>query len=304
MLAEGFARRAADDPRPVADFEVFNGLNVVITDDVQGWLDRQRPFRATYVGGMGSASHNYHVQAMAKRGFADEAARIQELFLAGRRDEAIAAMPDEAMLQGTLIGSPARIREQWNAGGVVPPGVTGVLVGADDAAATRTDRRTGGARAMPDGNIPDDWKATLADLDDRRAAGRAMGGEERLAKHHAPGKLDARARIDYLLDPGSFQELGTLVGGDEAPAEAIVIGSGRIGGRPVMVAAEDFTVLAGTISQHQQLEALPRRRAGAPRPGAAGDDARRRRLPRRRQGVRSHPDRPARAVAAARATCR
>ena len=44
-------------------------------------------------------------------------------------------MPDEAMLQGTLIGSPARIREQWNAGGVVPPGVTGVLVGADDAAA-------------------------------------------------------------------------------------------------------------------------------------------------------------------------
>ena len=131
VLADGFARRADSDARAVADFEVFNGLNVVITDDVQGWLDRQRPFRATYVGGMGSASHNYHVQAMARRGFADEAARIQELFLAGRREEAIAAMPDEAMLQGTLIGSPARIREQWEAGGVVPPGATGVIVGAD-----------------------------------------------------------------------------------------------------------------------------------------------------------------------------
>jgi F420-dependent oxidoreductase-like protein len=129
-LAAGFARRA-HGARPIDDFEVFTGLNVVITDDVQGWLDRQRPFRATYVGGMGSASHNYHVQAMARRGFADEAARIQELFLAGRREEAIAAMPDEAMLQGTLIGSPARIREQWEAGGVVPPGATGVIVGAD-----------------------------------------------------------------------------------------------------------------------------------------------------------------------------
>ena len=76
-----------------------------------------------------------------------------------------------------------------------------------------------------------------------------MGGEERLAKHRAAGKLDARARIDHLLDRGSFQELGTLVGGSEAPADAIVMGSGRIDGRPVMVAAEDFTVKAGTISQ-------------------------------------------------------
>ena len=57
-----------------------------------------------------------------------------------------------------------------------------------------------------------------------------------------------RARIDHLLDPGSFFELGTLVGGAEAPADAIVMGSGRIDGRPVMVGAEDFTVLAGTIS--------------------------------------------------------
>ena len=129
-LGAGFARRAASGSSGRDAFEVFTGLGVVITDDVQGWLDRQRPFRATYVGGMGSASHNYHVQAMAKRGYATEAARIQELFLAGRREEAIAAMPDEYLLEGTLIGSPARIREQWEAGGMVPPGVTGVIVGA------------------------------------------------------------------------------------------------------------------------------------------------------------------------------
>jgi acetyl-CoA carboxylase carboxyltransferase component len=94
----------------------------------------------------------------------------------------------------------------------------------------------------------DGWKETLDDLAERRAASRAMGGDERLAKHRAKGKLDVRARIEHLLDPGSFQELGTLTGGQEAPADALVMGSGRIDGRPVMVAAEDFTVMAGTIS--------------------------------------------------------
>lgn len=94
-----------------------------------------------------------------------------------------------------------------------------------------------------------EWEGTLDDLGARRRAARAMGGEERLAKHRAAGKLDARARVDHLLDKGSFQELGTLVGGADSPADAIVMGSGRVDGRPVMVAAEDFTVKAGTISQ-------------------------------------------------------
>jgi acetyl-CoA carboxylase carboxyltransferase component len=92
------------------------------------------------------------------------------------------------------------------------------------------------------------WDGALADLEMRRKASRAMGGDERLRKHREAGKLDARARIDHLLDPGSFLELGTLVGGEDAPADAVVMGSGRIDGRPVMVAAEDFTVKAGTIS--------------------------------------------------------
>jgi acetyl-CoA carboxylase carboxyltransferase component len=72
-----------------------------------------------------------------------------------------------------------------------------------------------------------------------------MGGPERLARHRGAGKLDARARVETLLDPGSFVELGTLVG--EVPSDGIVAGSGRIEGRPVMVGAEDFTTVAGTI---------------------------------------------------------
>jgi acetyl-CoA carboxylase carboxyltransferase component len=101
---------------------------------------------------------------------------------------------------------------------------------------------------MTAGNGPEGWPDVLEDLESRRVASRAMGGEERLAKHRAAGKLDARARIDHLLDAGTFAEIGTLVGGAEAPADAVIIGSGTIDGRPVMVAAEDFTVLAGTIS--------------------------------------------------------
>jgi acetyl-CoA carboxylase carboxyltransferase component len=101
---------------------------------------------------------------------------------------------------------------------------------------------------MTERGTPESWKDVLDDLTLRREASRAMGGEERLRKHRDAGKLDARARIAYLLDDGTFQELGTLVGGSDAPADAVVMGSGRIDGRPVMVAAEDFTVKAGTIS--------------------------------------------------------
>ena len=101
---------------------------------------------------------------------------------------------------------------------------------------------------MSAGDGPEGWRDILDDLESRRVASRAMGGDERLRKHRDAGKLDARARIGHLLDAGSFAEIGTLVGGADAPADAVIIGSGTIDGRPVMVAAEDFTVLAGTIS--------------------------------------------------------
>ena len=69
-----------------------------------------KPLTAMYVGGMGSESHNYHREAMARRGFPEAAARIHELWLAGRRDEAVAAVPDEYHDDGALIGTPDRIR--------------------------------------------------------------------------------------------------------------------------------------------------------------------------------------------------
>ncbi|MDQ1520613.1 MAG: hypothetical protein QOI55_1686, partial [Actinomycetota bacterium] len=94
-------------------------------------------------------------------------------------------------------------------------------------------------------DLPGGWGATLADLAERRRAARSMGGDERLARHRQAGKLDVRARVECLVDAGSFVELGTLVG--EVPADGFVAGTAAIDGRAVMVGAEDFTVLAGTI---------------------------------------------------------
>lgn len=93
--------------------------------------------------------------------------------------------------------------------------------------------------------LPGGWGPALEDLAQRRSDAQAMGGDERLAKKRAKGQLNARERVEYLLDPGSFRELGTLVG--DVPGDGIVAGAGRIDGRPVMIGAEDFTVLAGSI---------------------------------------------------------
>ena len=93
------------------------------------------------------------------------------------------------------------------------------------------------------------WGPLLDDLENRRQRARAMGGAERLEKLGGRGQLNARERIDALLDPGSFQELGSLVGDIEegAPADAFPAGLGTIEGRPVLVGAEDFTVMGGSI---------------------------------------------------------
>jgi F420-dependent oxidoreductase-like protein len=118
-----------DEMRAKPDFDVFTGATVTITDDVKGVLDAMRPLTAMYVGGMGSESHNYHRDAMARRGFPEAADHIGELWRAGRKEEAQAAVPEEYLEQTALVGSPDRIRRRWEEGYVLP-GVTGVIVGA------------------------------------------------------------------------------------------------------------------------------------------------------------------------------
>src|SRR4051812_28468118 len=92
----------------------------------------------------------------------------------------------------------------------------------------------------------------VEELERRRAAARKMGGEARLARQRERGKLDARARLDLLLDPGSFHEIGLLAthlgkDDDATPADGVICGTGLIEGRPVCAASYDFTVLGGSI---------------------------------------------------------
>ena len=122
-LARGLARRHGG-LRP--DLEVFSSLTVQITDDVQAAIDAHKPLTAMFVGGMGSDTHNFHADAMARRGWPEASARIVELWRAGRRDDAVAAVPDDYIDSHWLIGSPDRIRARWPA--AVPAGLTGLIV--------------------------------------------------------------------------------------------------------------------------------------------------------------------------------
>jgi len=100
----------------------------------------------------------------------------------------------------------------------------------------------------------------LAYLETLRAAARAGGGPERVAKQHAAGRLSARARVELLGDPGTFEEIDPFVvhrcldfGMGEPqnmiPSDGVVAGSVRVEGRPVFVFAQDFTVFGGSLSE-------------------------------------------------------
>jgi acetyl-CoA carboxylase carboxyltransferase component len=93
----------------------------------------------------------------------------------------------------------------------------------------------------------------LVELERRRAEALAMGGPDRIARHHESGRLTARERIDALIDPDSWRELGLLAEPElrrehYAPADAIITGLARIAGRRVCILAIDATVLAGTTA--------------------------------------------------------
>ena len=113
-LEEGFERaRAKGVDKGLHNFEVVSSAHVDVDEDVQAALDRLKPEVALYVGGMGHRNKNFHKEMMVRRGFSDAADRIQELFLAGRKDEATAAVPDEWVDEKSLVGPPARIKQRY-----------------------------------------------------------------------------------------------------------------------------------------------------------------------------------------------
>jgi acetyl-CoA carboxylase carboxyltransferase component len=99
------------------------------------------------------------------------------------------------------------------------------------------------------------WKAEVDEIIRRRQLAEQMGGEEQVARHHRAGKLTVRERIAALLDEGSFREMGALTGSAKYDAQGnlidftpanVVVGSGKINSRRVVVSGEDFTIRAGS----------------------------------------------------------
>ncbi|MDP9118403.1 MAG: LLM class F420-dependent oxidoreductase [Actinomycetota bacterium] len=109
-LAEGFARPGAR--RSLADFEVPAFLPVIVSDDVEAAADLVRPSTALYIGGMGARSMNFHADVFSRLGYPDEVLKIQELYLAGHKAEAIAAVPTALIEDIALIGPVAKIRDE------------------------------------------------------------------------------------------------------------------------------------------------------------------------------------------------
>jgi F420-dependent oxidoreductase-like protein len=112
-LEEGFRR--AGNGKSLKNFEIQGSVHVEVNTDVKAALDKLKPEVALYVGGMGHKDKNFHKEIMVRRGYKDAADRIQELYLAKRKDEAAAAVPDEWVDHKSLVGPPDRIKKRYRA---------------------------------------------------------------------------------------------------------------------------------------------------------------------------------------------
>jgi len=110
LLEEGFAR--AGNGKGFGDFEIAPTVNVFVTDDVGAARDAMRPYVALYVGGMGSRKQNFYNALVQRYGFEDAAREVQDLYLEGKRDEAMAALPDELIDTVSLCGPPDVVRDR------------------------------------------------------------------------------------------------------------------------------------------------------------------------------------------------
>lgn len=128
-LAEGFARPGAR--HDASSFEVLAFAPTVITKDVEAAADLYRPMVALYVGGMGARDANFHFDVFARMGFEDAAHKIQDLYLAGHKDDAAAAVPTSMVEEIALVGPKEKIRDElaaWR-----ESAATSLLVNADPA---------------------------------------------------------------------------------------------------------------------------------------------------------------------------
>jgi F420-dependent oxidoreductase-like protein len=131
LLEEGAARSG----KSLDGFDIAPTVNVFVTDDLEKARDAMRPFIALYVGGMGSREQNFYNRVVSRYGYEQEAKTIQDLYLEGKREEAMAAIPDALIDTVSLCGPRDVVRERlavYRDAGVGTLGVTPTAFTADD----------------------------------------------------------------------------------------------------------------------------------------------------------------------------
>lgn len=112
LLRARLEQGAARAGRTLAGFDIAPQVNVHIGDDLDAARDFMRPALALYAGGMGSREQNFYNALVREYGFDEAAAQIQDLYLAGERERAIAAVPDELVDLVSLVGPRERVAER------------------------------------------------------------------------------------------------------------------------------------------------------------------------------------------------
>ncbi len=131
LLQEGAERSG----RSLDRFDIAPTVNVFITDDLKAARDAMRPFIALYVGGMGSRQQNFYNNLVKRYGFEREAETIQDLYLQGKREQAMAAIPDDLIDLVSLCGPQDHVRERiavYRDAGVGTLGVTPLAFTKED----------------------------------------------------------------------------------------------------------------------------------------------------------------------------
>lgn len=135
MLREHLEEGAAAAGRSLDGFDIAPTVNVFIGDDLAKARDLARPFLALYIGGMGSRKQNFYNQLVQRYGFEEAAAKVQDLYLEGRKDEAAAALPDELIDLVSLVGPEDVVRDRlrtYRDAGVGTLGITPLAFTKDE----------------------------------------------------------------------------------------------------------------------------------------------------------------------------
>ena len=131
LLEDGAARSG----KSLDDFDIAPTVSLCISDDLEAARNTMRAFIALYVGGMGSRKQNFYNQLVSRYGYEAEAKTIQDLYLDGKREEAMAAIPDELIDTVSLCGPKDVVRDRLAAyrdAGVGTLGITPTAFGRDE----------------------------------------------------------------------------------------------------------------------------------------------------------------------------